>query len=60
MGDEIIKEVWQAKDRLAKQAGYKLDSLARELRKRQERPGKRIIDLSGKRQHSAAHSSAYR
>jgi DNA-binding XRE family transcriptional regulator len=46
MTDEIIQEVWQAKDRIAKQFGYDLDALASELQKRQRESGRRVVSLA--------------
>jgi hypothetical protein len=45
MTDEIIQEVRQAKDDLAKQFHYDLDALAAELRKRQEKSGRKVVNL---------------
>ena len=54
MMDEIIREVWQAKDSLAKKFGYDMDMLAAELRRRQRQAGRRIVNLTHKRIRSAA------
>ena len=54
MTDEIIREVWQAKDSLAKKFGYDMDMLATELRRRQRQAGRRIVNLTHKRIRSAA------
>jgi hypothetical protein len=45
MQDEVMREVWQAKDDLAKQFNYDLDALAAELRKRQETSGREVVNL---------------
>jgi hypothetical protein len=45
MTDEIIREVWQAKDEIAKQFNYDLDALAAELRKRQKESGRVVVNL---------------
>jgi hypothetical protein len=45
MTDEIIREVWRAKDELAKQFNYDIDALAAELRKREKESGRRIVNL---------------
>lgn len=46
MTDEIIKEVWQAKDHLAKEFHYDVEALAAELVRRQKRSGRRVVNLS--------------
>ncbi len=43
MSDEIIKEVWKIKDRIAKRFQYDVVSLAAELRRRQERSGRKTV-----------------
>jgi predicted TIM-barrel fold metal-dependent hydrolase len=45
MTDEIIREVWRAKDELAKQFNYDMDALAAELRKRQKESGRKTVNL---------------
>jgi hypothetical protein len=45
MTDEIIREVWRAKDELAKQFDYNIEALAAELRKRQKESGRKIVNL---------------
>ena len=45
MTDEIIREVWRAKDELAKQFNYDIDALAAELQKRQQESGRKIVNL---------------
>ena len=45
MTDEIIREVWRAKDELAKQFNYDIDALAAELQKRQRESGRKIVNL---------------
>ena len=46
MTDEIIREVWQSKDRLAKKFHYDLDALAAELVRRQKRSGRKVVNLT--------------
>ena len=48
MADEIIREVWRAKDRLAREFNYDLDALAAELQKRQKKPGRKVVNLAEK------------
>jgi hypothetical protein len=45
MTDEVIREVWRAKDDLAKQFNYDMDALAAELRRRQKKSGRTIVNL---------------
>ena len=46
MTDEIIEELWQVKDNLAKQFNYDIDALAAELRRRQKEPGRVIVNMA--------------
>jgi hypothetical protein len=46
MTDEIIKELWQVKDQIAKQFNYDVDALVADLQKRQKESGQIIVDLS--------------
>jgi hypothetical protein len=45
MTDEIIREVWRAKDELAKQFNYDIEALAAELQKRQKESGRKVVNL---------------
>jgi len=55
MTDEIIREVWRAKDELAKQFNYDLEALAAELQKRQKESGRKVVNLE---KESADHAAA--
>ena len=46
MTDEIIREVWRAKDRLAKVYNYDIDALAAELQRRQKESGREVVNLA--------------
>ena len=46
MTDEIIQEVWRAKDELAKEFHYDFDALAEELRKRERESGRKVVNLT--------------
>jgi hypothetical protein len=46
MADEIIREVWRAKDRLAQEFNHDIAALAAELRKQQNRSGRRVVNLA--------------
>ncbi len=45
MPDEIIKELWEIKDAIAREHGYDVDSLAAHLRAREAPAAGRIDDL---------------
>ncbi len=45
MPDEIIKELWEVKDRIAREHGYDVDALVADLRARKTPEGGRIEDL---------------
>jgi len=49
MSDEIIREVWQIKDAMGKEANYNPHTLGALLRKRQSTGNKQVVDLSSKR-----------
>ena len=57
MTDEIIREVWRAKDRLAKEFDYDVGALAAELRKRQKQAGRKVVNLAKDRTKQAAERS---
>ncbi len=46
MKDEIIEDVWKAKDALARQFEYDLDRLAIALRQREQEHGFKVVDFS--------------
>jgi Skp family chaperone for outer membrane proteins len=56
MTDEIIQEVWRAKDRLAKEFDYDLNALAAELQKRQKQTGRKVVNLAKDRVKQTAES----
>jgi hypothetical protein len=45
MADEIIRELWQIKDDIAREYGYDLDALVAHLRSCESRSGRTIVDL---------------
>ena len=47
MPDEIMEELWQIKDELARRADYSVHKLCRELRKKQLHSRARLVDRSG-------------
>ena len=46
MKDEIIQELWQIKDELAREANYDVHVLCRELRERQTVSDAQVVDRS--------------
>lgn len=46
MTDEIIQDLWQIKDHIAKEHGYNIDSLVEYLRKREHKGNHRNVNLS--------------
>jgi hypothetical protein len=46
MSDEIIQEVWQTKDRIAKQFNYDINALAAELQRQQQLSGRQVVNLA--------------
>lgn len=45
MRNEILEELWQSKDAVAKEYGYDIDKLVRGLREKEESDKARVIDL---------------
>jgi hypothetical protein len=45
MSDEIIKELWQIKDSIAREHGYDLEALVAHLRTKKRPKGQRVVDL---------------
>ncbi len=45
MTDEIINELWEIKDAIAREHGYDLDALAAHLKTRTRPKGQRVVDL---------------
>lgn len=54
--DEIIEELWQTKDDIAREHGYDINRLAAYFRSMPRRPGERVIDLSGQGRDSEPES----
>jgi len=53
--DEIIEELWKAKDDIARECGYDLNKLAELLRKRQDQGKRKVVDYTN---HRAADTPA--
>ena len=49
MPDAIIKELWKAKDDIAREHGYNVDALIAHLRECQEADERKVVDLSAKK-----------
>ena len=49
MSDEIIKELWQIKDSIAREHGYDIERLVAHLRKRKRPKGQQVVDLCARR-----------
>jgi hypothetical protein len=54
MADEIMREVWRAKDELAKRFNYDLEALAAELRRREKESGRKVVNME---KQSAEHTA---
>ena len=52
MSDEIIKDLWEIKDRIAREHGYDIDRLVAYLRMRQRPKGHPVVDLRPVREGS--------
>lgn len=49
MTDEIIEELWQIKDGIAREYGYDVDALVAHLKAQALSPGQRVVDLRAMR-----------
>jgi hypothetical protein len=56
MTDEIIQELWRAKDRLAKGFDYDMDALAAEIQNRQKQTGRKVVNFATDRAKQPAGS----
>jgi len=45
MSDEIIKELWQIKDSIAREHGYDLEALVAHLQTKKRPEGQRVVEL---------------
>ncbi len=48
MKNEILEELWQAKDAVAKEYGYDIDNLVKGLREKEKFEKNRVINLNTK------------
>ena len=53
MPDEIIKELWEIKDSIAREHEYDIAALVAHLRSKERREGQRVIDLRAVRSTAA-------
>jgi hypothetical protein len=56
MKDEVIQEVWKAKDTISARHHYDVKRLVEHLRSEQSSQGKRVVDLYA-RQHPESRAS---
>lgn len=47
--DEVLKEVWRIKDAIAARHGYDVRAIAKALREKQGKDGRRVVTLEPKR-----------
>ena len=50
MPDEIIKELWQIKDSIAREHGYDIRALVAHLQSKKRAKGQQVVDLGSLRQ----------
>jgi hypothetical protein len=53
MKDEIIQEVWRAKDAIAAKHKHNVEALVKHLRREEKNPSDRIVDLHARKENSA-------
>ena len=58
MSDEIMRELWQVKDDIAREHGYDLDALVARLRAVGPWPGHPVIELEAAREKTTGESGA--
>lgn len=49
MTDEIIKELWEIKDNIAKEYGYNIDALVTYFQEQGNAKGRQVIDLRARK-----------
>ena len=49
MPDEIIEELWQIKDNIAREHGYDIEALVAHLRTKKRSEGQQVVDLHAMR-----------
>ena len=58
MADEIIKELWEIKDRIAREHDYNLEALFAHLRTAKHTKGRQVVDLAAMRKTAGGKPSA--
>ena len=58
MPDEIIEELWQIKDRMAREYGYDIDVCVADLQSRQPVEGRQVVDLQAMKKATEQAASA--
>ena len=58
MVDEIIRELWEIKDGIAREHGYDVDALVAHLRAKQRPEAQRVVDLHTLRKNAEQGASA--
>ena len=58
MADEIIRELWAIKDKMADEYGYDVKDLVDDLRKKKHREDQSIVDLRSLRRNSKSGKKA--
>jgi len=51
--DDVIRELWRVKDSRARRYNYDVRAMARDLRKRQDEGGRKVVAFQPKRPTSA-------
>ena len=46
MPDEVMQELWQSKDRIAREHGYEMDALVAHLQGKERQRGPQVVDPS--------------
>lgn len=57
MSDEIIRELWEIKDTIAREHGYDVDRLIAYLRARKRPAGQQVVDLRPARASEPSHAA---
>lgn len=52
MADEIIKELWEIKDNIAREHEFDVEALVAHLQTRKRAEGRRVVDLAAMRKNA--------
>ena len=58
MSDEIIEELWQIKDSIAREHGYDIEALAAYLQSKEKAEDRQVVDLSAMKKTTKQGTSA--